>query len=51
MDFPGFFAALATANFTGPITLQVEYAPKDELAALRKDLAFLKKQRATAYGG
>jgi L-ribulose-5-phosphate 3-epimerase len=49
VDWPKFFGALAQANFTGPITLQVEYQPKDELAAIRKDLAFLKKQRAAAY--
>jgi sugar phosphate isomerase/epimerase len=51
VDWPQFFGVLAKANFTGPITLQVDYAPKDELAAVRKDLAFLKKQRAAAYGG
>jgi L-ribulose-5-phosphate 3-epimerase len=49
VDWPKFFGALAQANFTGPITLEVEYQPKDELAAIRKDLAFLKKQRAAAY--
>jgi L-ribulose-5-phosphate 3-epimerase len=51
VDWPQFFGALAKANFIGPITLRVEYAPQDELAAVRKDLAFLKKQRAAAYGG
>jgi L-ribulose-5-phosphate 3-epimerase len=50
VDWPKFFGALAQANFTGPITLQVEYQPKEELEAIRKDLAFLKKQRAAAYG-
>jgi sugar phosphate isomerase/epimerase len=50
VDWPKFFSALAQADFTGPITLQVEYEPKDELAAIRKDLAFLKKQRSAAYG-
>jgi L-ribulose-5-phosphate 3-epimerase len=49
VDWPKFFSALAQANFTGPITLQVDYQPKDELAAIRKDLAFLKKQRGAAY--
>jgi L-ribulose-5-phosphate 3-epimerase len=49
VDWPRFFAALAKANFAGPITLQLEYEPKDELGAIRKDLAFLKKQRAAAY--
>ena len=28
VDWPQFFGALAKANFIGPITLQVEYAPK-----------------------
>ena len=51
VDWPKFFGALAKANFVGPITLQVEYSPADELAAIRKDIAFLKKQRAAAYGG
>lgn len=50
VDWPKIFAALAKASFTGPITLQVDYAPND-LSAVRKDLAFLKKQRAAAYGG
>ena len=51
VDWPQFFGTLAKAKFIGPITLRVEYAPQDELAAVRKDLAFLKKQRAAAYGG
>ena len=51
VDWQQFFAALAKARFTGPISLQVGYATKDELAAIRKDLAFLKKQVAAAYGG
>ncbi len=50
VDWPRFFGELARANFTGPITLQVEYGPKDDLAAVKKDLAFLKKRRAEAYG-
>src|SRR5580658_3762922 len=50
VDWPKFFGALAQANFAGPITLQVEYQPTEELGAIRKDLEFLKKQRAVAYG-
>jgi sugar phosphate isomerase/epimerase len=50
VDWPKFFGALAQANFAGPITLQVEYQPTEELGAIRKDLEFLKKQRAAAYG-
>lgn len=49
VDWTQFFAVLAKANFGGPITLRMEYAPKDELGAARKDLAFLKKQRSAAY--
>jgi len=49
VDWPQFFSALAKANFIGPMTLRLEYEPKDDLAAARKDLAFLKKRRADAY--
>jgi sugar phosphate isomerase/epimerase len=49
VDWQQFFAALAKTSFTGPLTLRVEYASNDELGALRKDLAFLKKQRSAAY--
>ena len=51
VDWPQFFSALAKANFIGPMTLRLEYEPKDDLAAARKDLAFLKKHRAAAYRG
>jgi L-ribulose-5-phosphate 3-epimerase len=44
------FKALAAANFAGPISLHVEYDPKDELAAIAKDFEFLKKQVASAWG-
>jgi sugar phosphate isomerase/epimerase len=51
VDWPQFFAALVKVRFTGPISLQLGYPVKDELPAIRKDLAFLKKQVAAAYGG
>ena len=50
VDWPRFFAALARAHFTGPILLAVDYGTTDELAPMRKDLEFLTKQRAAAYG-
>ena len=50
VDWPQFFATLARAKFTGPISVQPGYGPKDSLPAVRKDLAFLQKQRAAAYG-
>jgi len=50
VDWQRFFAALARARFTGPITLEMRYNPANELAAMRKDLAFIRKQIAAAYG-
>lgn len=50
VDWPRFFATLARIRFTGPILLAVDYGVADELAPIRKDLEFLKKQRAEAYG-
>jgi len=44
-----FFALAAAAGFDGPISMHAEYEPVDE-AALARDLAFLKKQVAAAYG-
>ncbi|HET8546799.1 MAG TPA: sugar phosphate isomerase/epimerase family protein [Bryobacteraceae bacterium] len=43
------FKLLAAANFAGPISLHVEYDPKDELAAIAKDLQFLKDQVTKAW--
>ncbi|MEQ8786252.1 MAG: sugar phosphate isomerase/epimerase family protein [Pirellulaceae bacterium] len=44
---PAFFKQLAAADFTGPISLHVEYLPKagtdENIAALRRDLATLRK--------
>jgi sugar phosphate isomerase/epimerase len=50
VDWPRFFQTLARARFAGPISLQLGYEPKDLPGAIRKDLAFLKKQTAAAYG-
>jgi sugar phosphate isomerase/epimerase len=43
------FALLAAARFSGPISLHLEYEAADELAAIARDLAFVKKQVAAAY--
>jgi sugar phosphate isomerase/epimerase len=51
VDWDGFFGALAKARFTGPISLHVEYDPADEMEAIAKDLAFMKRHVKTAYGG
>lgn len=58
VDWPYFFAALAKANFKGPISLHIEYdiagktASEKEtntLVAAERDLAFLKAQVAAAF--
>ena len=50
VDWQKVFAAFAAANFSGPLTLHIEYDPKDELAAIARDFEFAKKQVAAAYG-
>jgi L-ribulose-5-phosphate 3-epimerase len=50
VDWPKLFAALARIRFTGPISLPVDYQPKDELAAIRHDIDFIRKHVAAAYG-
>lgn len=42
------FALLASAHFAGPLSLHFEYEPAD-MAAMARDLAFVKKQVAAAY--
>ena len=49
VDWPQLFGTLARAKFKGPISLHVDYQPKDELAAIRHDLDFVRKQVAAAY--
>jgi sugar phosphate isomerase/epimerase len=44
------FQSLARVRFTGPISVPLDYQPKDELGAIRRDIEFLKKQVAAAYG-
>lgn len=50
VDWGAFFGAFASSGFNGPLTLHVEYNPKDELAAIARDLAFVRKQVDAAYG-
>ena len=50
VDWPRVFKMLAAAKFTGPISLHVEYDPPDELAAIGKDLEFMRAQVKAAYG-
>jgi sugar phosphate isomerase/epimerase len=50
VDWSRFFAALARAKFTGPLSLEMAYQPARELDAIRRDLEFVRKQVAAAYG-
>jgi sugar phosphate isomerase/epimerase len=50
VEWPKVFAMLAAAKFTGPLSLHIEYNPADELTAIARDLAFVKKQVEVAYG-
>lgn len=49
VNLPAFFAKLAQSNFTGPISLHVEYEAPNEMEAIAKDLAVLKKLVDTAW--
>ena len=50
VNWPKVFAAFAAARYVGPLSLHVEYEPADELAAIARDVEFIKKQVAAAYG-
>jgi sugar phosphate isomerase/epimerase len=50
VDWSKIFTALARVRFVGPVSIQMDYQPKDELAAIRKDVDFVRKQIAAAYG-
>jgi sugar phosphate isomerase/epimerase len=49
VDWGKLFEALARVRFTGPISLPVDYEPKDELAAIRHDADFIRKHVTAAY--
>jgi L-ribulose-5-phosphate 3-epimerase len=50
VDWGKLFGALARVRFTGPISLPVDYEPKDEVSAIRHDVEFLRKHVTAAYG-
>ena len=49
VDWDRFFATIAKARFTGPISLHLEYETDDEMKAITTDYAFLKKMVAKHY--
>jgi len=50
VKWPEVFALLAAARFAGPLSLHIEYEAADVLGAVTRDLAFVSKQVAAAYG-
>jgi sugar phosphate isomerase/epimerase len=51
VEWPKVFALLSEARFTGPVSLHLEYEAADEVAAIARDFAFLRKQVDSAYRG
>jgi sugar phosphate isomerase/epimerase len=51
VDWDKVFANLARTGFRGPISLHIEYETKNELDAIARDFAFLRRQVEKAYGG
>jgi hypothetical protein len=49
VDWDRFFATIAKARFTGPLSLHVEYNPADEAKAIASDLAFMQKMVTRHY--
>ena len=49
VDWPALFGALAKKRFSGPLTVWIDYQPKDRLQALRKDIEFARKQIVAAF--
>jgi sugar phosphate isomerase/epimerase len=49
VDFGRLAAALAKANFQGPISLHVDYEPAGDVSAIQRDLEFLRKIIDAAY--
>jgi L-ribulose-5-phosphate 3-epimerase len=49
VDWTSFFRILAEARFTGPVSIHQEYAVKDELGAMNKDLEFVRTQVKKAW--
>jgi L-ribulose-5-phosphate 3-epimerase len=49
VDWSKFFGILAAAKYYGPVSIHMNYHPKDEIASLSKDCAFAHKQINLAY--
>jgi L-ribulose-5-phosphate 3-epimerase len=49
VDLSRYFSILAQAGFKGPLSLRMEYQPKDDIAAITADCAFARKKLDAAY--
>jgi sugar phosphate isomerase/epimerase len=49
IDWKKFFSVLAAARFHGPVSMHMDYAPRSEVNALRKDLAFARARLDEAW--
>ena len=49
VDWQRFFGILSQNAFFGPLSMRVEYKPKDEIAAVTKDYEFTRKALNAAY--
>ena len=50
VDWQSFFEILAAARYTGPISIHQEYTVQDEIAAMNKDLEFVRAHVKQAWG-
>jgi L-ribulose-5-phosphate 3-epimerase len=49
VDWQKFFSILAKARYYGPVSIHMNYRPKDEIGSLTKDCAFAHKNINVAY--
>jgi sugar phosphate isomerase/epimerase len=49
VDWKKLFATLARVRFAGPVSVTVDYQPGDVPGAVKRDVAFLRKQVEAAY--
>jgi L-ribulose-5-phosphate 3-epimerase len=50
VDWQAFFGILATAHYTGPLSIHQEYTAQDEIGAMNKDLEFVRTHVRQAWG-
>src|SRR5262245_32432641 len=48
VDWTRFFGSLGKLKFNGPVSIHIDYQPKDELAAIKHEVDFVSKKLAAA---